>query len=471
MGLRIIKRLGVFILTIAMAVVLTGCSINLIDPDGFLNKSPNEEVNIVYYYLDKFYYEDLPLNLKKIKTVEELLSYADPYTLLYTEGSMSIEREESYYGLGITIANHDLGLLVTEINYFIDYDQYIYVGDIITTVNDVDLIDMETMDEKTELLKGEYLDPINLAVLRLGEIVEVELEIIEIPYKSINYQKINDIGYIQITRFGKNTALYFKQALEELEDEGIESLIIDVRNNGGGYLSEALDILKMFIVDEEPFLYTYYVKEDLKEPYYSLEELEKERDYEILFLVNSGSASASEVVAGTFQKYGYELFGERTYGKDLYQAGIPLYEYHKDIFPKGTRLNLTYGYWYLNDESRVVGGIEPDIYFTEAGIKTLLYPALLKEYSKGESNEYIYVYQYLISLSVEGTYIPKYFDENFELMVLEYQSLNDLEQTGKLDVPTMMLLIDLYRSMRKDQATDNLLTEAIYYMENKVNGN
>lgn len=467
MGLRTIRRFGVFILTLAMTLMLSSCTINLIDPDGLINKSPNEQVNIVYFYLENLYYKDLPLNLREIKTVEELLSYADPYTMIYTQGSSSIERDESYPGVGITITDNDLGLFVTEINYQISIDDYLYVGDIITVVNDVELAELETFESKTELLKGDIGDPLNLTVNRLGEELEFELEIIEIPYKSINYKKINNVGYIEIARFGKDTTMYFRQALEDLERQGFDSLIIDVRDNGGGYLDVAVDIVSMFIVDEEPFLSIYNVKEDTKKTYNTGTE-PLDRDYEILFLVNQNSASASEVVSGTFQKYGYELFGERTYGKDLFQRGYLLPD---EAFPENSVLNITLGYWYLKDESRVVGGIEPDIYFSESGIKTLPYPALIKEYQKGESNPYIYVYQFLISQSVNGKYRPNYFDDNFEQMVLTYQEENDLDTTGILDVPTMMNLIDLYRSMMKDQAHDDMLNAAVNYLENKINGN
>lgn len=462
---RGIKRFSTFILTIFLAITLVGCTINIINPLDNINISENEQVNIVYSLLERYYYQDLPLDLRKIETVEELLTYVDPYTGIFEVGSTSIEKEDHYEGLGISITDHAEGLLITEINYYVDIDESVYVGDIITKVNDVSLAGLE-FTEKTVILKGELGDEKNLEIKRLNDVIYTTLEIIDVPFNSVLYEVYGNIGYIKLNRFGKDTAIYFKEALNIVEESNIEGLIIDVRDNGGGYLNVAYSILNEFIGGTEPMFYTRNVKEDIMTPYLPANS-EQGKPYPLTILVNQNSASASEVIAGVFQKHGYELFGERTYGKDLYQGSVNLPE---EYFGENLVLNLTNGYWLLTESETVAGGLVPDVPFSDLGIKALPYPVLQKEYKKGESNPYIFTYQYLVSTQINGIYNAGYFDNNFEIMLREYQNLQDLNETGFLDKETLMSLITLYRQIDKNLAYDNMFNEAINYMEASVNG-
>lgn len=466
MGSHTIKRIGALILMILLAISLVGCDITIVNPVQHPNVSENEQVNIVYSILEQYYYLELPLDLRQIETVEELLTYVDPYTLIYEAGSTSIEREDHYEGLGISITDHVEGLLITDINYYIDIDEKIFVGDIITTVNDTSLAGLEFTD-KTLILKGQLGEEKDLKVKRLNETISITLEIIDVPFNSIIYDVFGRIGYIKINRFGRDTTNYFKQALYALEEDNIEGLIIDVRDNGGGYLNVAYSILNEFIGGTDPMFYTYDVKDDNLSPYFPKNSAQG-KSYPLTILINQNSASASEVIAGVFQKKGYKLFGERTYGKDLYQVGLRLPEEH---FAANMILNLTNGYWLLTENETVAGGLIPDIPFSDLGIKALPYPVLQKEYKKGESNPYIFTYQYLVSLEVDGAYNAGYFDNNFEIMLFEYQNIKGLSQTGFLDEQTMMSLINQYRQIKKDTTYDNMLNEAVNYMETGLNGN
>lgn len=466
MVLRSIKRIGSFFLTLLLLFFISGCTVNIVDPLPRPNQSKSEQVNIVYQYLDKYYYESLPLDLSQIDSVEELLTYTDPYTLIYEAGSQSIERDESYEGLGITVTNHPLGLMITDINKEIVFENKIYVGDIIKHIDVNNLLDME-FEDKTNLLKGELGDLKEMVIVRLNKEIIVNLKIVEVPFDSIKYKAYDNTGYIKIVRFGKNTDKLFFNALEELENSNIDGLIIDVRDNGGGYLNVVLNIILNFITGEEPIMHLYDVKADEREALYPHSEAVK-KDYPIIVLTNGSSASASEILAGAFQQFGYPTFGETTYGKDLFQSSVVLPE---EVFGENKRLNFTRGYWYLNDDSVISEGIKPDIYFAESGLKTLLYPALLNEFKKGDSHPYIYVYQYLTSLVVEGNYSPNYFDHNFEEMLINYQSEKNLEETGRLDLNTLISLIDLYVSLIQDEAYDNTLKEALNYMDSFNNGN
>lgn len=474
MGLRISKKIGVLFLTISLLFGLGSCFDDLANLN--LNLSSDNKVNIVYQILDQVYYEDLPLNLTKISSLEELFKYTDPYTYIYKMDTRDIERGEEYVGLGVTISDHPLGLLVTDINKEVDIDENLYAGDVIFKVDETILKDL-SFDEKTNLLKGLKGDLKNIYVKRNNEEFLIVKALDVIPFLSVTYSLIDlEIGYIRINRFAEETGEMFNEALTSLESQNIKSLIIDVRNNGGGYLTAVTKILENFIVDENPYLYLYDVKGDKKTPYYS--PLEEAKEYEIVALVNKNSASASEVLAGTLYKYGYDVFGEKTYGKDVYQSGIMLNRI-SEIFAEDDILNVTMGYWLLNDETRVTGGLAPTIAHLQTGVYALEYPYLLQElvgnelkpvtYQKGEANLQIYTYQYLLNMLNPFAIEVGLFDQTMEDSIKQFQSLNSLEETGILDVPTQMLLIDYYRSLIKNSNYDNQLNSLIYYLNDNEN--
>lgn len=478
MVLRAIKKVGIFLLSFLLIFSLTSCDLDSFFSDVELNVSSNGEVNSLYFLLEQFYYEKLPLNLTKIDEVEELFKYTDPYTYLYKKDTRSIEMGDEYVGLGLTIADHPLGLLVTDININTDIDEVIYVGDIILKVNGETLNNYQ-FEDKTLFLKGEEGEVKEMVVRRMNDELTIERPLATIPYNSISYQLIEDtIGYIIIERFSLDTSEKFLEALEALEAEDITSLIIDVRNNGGGYLTAVTEILENFIVDDEPYLYIYDVKSGEEEPYYS--PLEEAKPYQIVTLVNNNSASASEVLAGTLKKYGYPVYGEKTYGKDVFQVGIPLGEVFPKMFNDDDILNVTAGYWLLKDKTRVTGGLYPTITQMQTGVLSLTYPALLQNqvedntfsevvYKKGDAHQIIKTYQYLLNALTPFYYQPGYFDAAMATAVLNFQQLNDLEPTGILDGETQILLIDYYRTLIKDNKNDHQLASLINYLSSDDN--
>lgn len=477
MALRISKKISTFLLILISIFTLSSCSFDdFVFPNVELNVSSNEQVTVLYQILDQVYYEELPLNLRKIETIEELLSYTDPYTYIYKINTRDIEKGENYVGLGITITEHPLGLLVVDLNEFTNIDEEIYIGDIIFKVGETALNTLEYND-KTALLQGLEGDIKEIHIFRGDEEVTVTRELAEIPFKSVSHLLINNIGYIKINRFGEDTSDMFLSSLTYLEENNIVNLIIDVRNNGGGYLDAVNDILRNFIIDENPFLYIYRVKEDRMDPFYSSNE--EVKPYNISILVNENSASASEVLAGTMKKYDNLVYGERTYGKDVYQVGIDLHEV-SNVFQEGDILNVTQGYWLLNDKTRVTGGLEPTIYMNQSGLLSLNYPVLnqklnndnsltLVTYQKGEAHPLIVTYQYLLNSLYPFSYNLGYFNEEMEDILKIFQEEHNLLVNGILDLKTQMLLIDYYRTLIKDVTYDNQLNSLVNYLNDHDN--
>jgi carboxyl-terminal processing protease len=449
-GSRVIKRLTSLILLL-LTSLLAGCEVDF-NVISFGKRNRDPQIMEVYELLDKHYYENLPVDISKVRSIDELLSFTDNYTYIYSN-IRSIDIGDKYVGLGITIQEHKDGLFISAINVLTESDNYLYVGDIITSVNETNLAGLK-FDEKTNLLKGKEGDEKRLLVSRFSEEVSVTLNLFEVPYESISYYKKGDYGYIKILRFTTETDEQFKDALTDLESQNISGLLIDVRDNGGGYLTSAVNILREFINDTEPILYTYYPKINYYESYENTPI--EEKTYPIAVLVNGNSASASEVIAGTMQKYGHKVIGSITYGKDLFQISVKLKK-----FPEGTYLSFTQGYWLLKDKSSVRKGVVPDIYYPQVGVLSINYPVVYKEFDKGESHPLLNSFQYLLSRMSAHIYEPGLFDDNLEEMILEYQINNGLTETKRLDKETQLHLIDYYRSLIKDEVNDYQLNFAL----------
>lgn len=458
---RISKKTLKVLMVLFLGVFLASCEINQYfeyENHYYNNSSSSPEVNEVYQILNKYYYEKLPLDLSKIDTLDELFLYTDPYTYVYQIATSSIDQGDKYVGLGITITNHSDGLLITDLNIYTNIDDHLFVGDIITKI---DGFSLETLDfeGKTILLKGSEGDTKTLRIKRLEQEDDVEVTLLEIPNPSIvgKYIDEGNIGVIKILRFEGDTYQAFNNALHSYEDKGMEKLIIDVRDNGGGYLISATEILENFVYGEDPYFYLYDVKADEYTSYKPLKKATR-KPYEIITLINRNSASASEVLAGTLSQYGYQTFGELSYGKDLYQVVSRL-----NTLGDQYRLSLTLGYWLLKDMTTVRGGIEPDIKFNETGIRMFNQPSIQRTYKKGDSSANLMIFQYLISREVEGTYELGLFNQNFFEMIILYQYEHDLPLSGYLDGPTMINLITTYRNLIKTNEGDILLNEAIEY--------
>ncbi|MFA5720165.1 MAG: S41 family peptidase [Acholeplasmataceae bacterium] len=453
MAFRGIKRLFLIVLLV-FTFALTGCQLNVNVPNPKPSTPHNSDPQImeVFTYLNSYYYKNFPIDVSKVKSVDELLSYTDRYTQIITT-TRSIDMGEKYIGLGLTISEHEEGILITDINTLTNSDEFVYVGDIITHVKGTPLKGL-SFEEKAATLKGNEGDEKLLTIKRFNDSVNVTMTLFEVPFKSIEYQKIDTYGYIRILRFADGTDEAFADALEDLESKNIEGLLIDVRDNGGGYLSSAVNILKLFINDTEPYLYLYSPKSNQYNAY--VNEPITEKTYPIKVLVNNNSASASEVVSGTLKQYNHKLIGEKTFGKDVYQTSVLL-----KTFQEGTYLSITGGYWLLNDKTSVEGGIEVDIHAPQSGVLALDYPVVYQTFEKGESHPMIKTYQYLLSINHPSFYEPGLFDDYLEAMILAYQEANSIPTTKTLDAATQLHLIDYYRTLIKDRAHDHQLTFAL----------
>ena len=173
------------------------------------------------------------------------------------------------------------------------------------------------IDKKKKILGNEDYGSVHLTILRGEELIEMDVERKTIPYQTVDSKMQPDkIGYIEITQFAEGTAKDFKKALKKLQDEKMQGLIIDLRNNPGGLVDEVAEVADS-IMGEATVVYTQnrageksYIKSDEK----------GQLDIPLVLLVNEGSASASEILSGAVRDNEIgKLVGEKTFGKGLVQ--------------------------------------------------------------------------------------------------------------------------------------------------------
>ena len=263
-----------------------------------------------------------------------------------------------FEGIGAVVEKVTWWVLVERIIKWSPAKKYdVRSGDIIIEANGVELVDLDLYDAVEEI-KGPADTQVLLKIVRPWEEklleIQVKREKIHIPSVEEEYFEAENIAYISINLYGETTAEEFSQALENVSDSWVEGLIIDVRDNGGGYLQSAVEILSEFIEKDELLVETRYQESFFNQSYKSFNRggiFNKK----IVVLINGNSASASEITAWALREYDRALLvGEKTYGKWSVQKPFDL--------SGGGLLKLTVAKWFtpqgrnIDDE-----GIEPDI--------------------------------------------------------------------------------------------------------------
>lgn len=227
-------------------------------------------------------------------------------------------------------------------------------NDIIYKVNGED-VTKKSLSEIAEVVKGEQGTDVNITIKRDKEEKEIVLTRGVVDNVSVTSEIIEKngkkIGYLYISIFASNTTKQFESELEKLEKDGIESLIIDVRGNSGGYLTTVTDIISLFVKKGEA-IYQLKTKEKVEIVYDKTDEL---RHYPVIVLADGSSASASEVLVGAFSEtYKAKIVGTKTYGKGRVQKVYTL--------SSGALLKYTYQEW-LTPKGNYIDkkGITPDV--------------------------------------------------------------------------------------------------------------
>ncbi len=310
--------------------------------------------------LEANYVEDLDNNELIDGAIRGLLKVLDPHTSYLPPESfkqMQVETSGKFGGLGIEISMRSGILTVVSPIEDTPADKAgMQANDKIIKIEDDSTLDM-TLTEAVNLLRGERGTPVTITVLREGVDKPFEVSITRdvIKVKSVKFKRYNDnIGYVSIRSFSKTTSRDLDNAILELEKGNMEKLILDLRNNPGGLLNQAVEVSDRFLPQENLIVYTQGKTED-QNMRFTTQNRGHHVDYPMIILVNGGSASASEIVAGALQDLNRAvIIGTQTFGKGSVQTIIPLSD--------GSALRLTTARYYTPG-GRVIqsNGITPDI--------------------------------------------------------------------------------------------------------------
>lgn len=297
--------------------------------------------NILNSYVEKV--DEKELTNAAIKGMYNYLG--DPYTSYLDKDSTDnlMDRlKGEYKGIGVEITTNESGTVVMTVFENSPAEEAgIMVGDIITKVKGVD-VNGKTTSEVSNMIKSTNGN-VEIEVNRGGITKTLTLKVSTVRIKSVIKNKYDKTGYLRIETFSNTTYKQFKENLETLEKDGIENLIVDVRNNDGGFLNSAVEIAELFVEKGKP-IYGLQTK-DKKEMY--KDTTKEKRDYKVMVLINGGSASASEVLAAALKEsYGATLLGTKSYGKgtvqdtsELESGGMIKYTTAYWLTPKGVTIN------------------------------------------------------------------------------------------------------------------------------------
>ena len=369
---RIYKTIMLVVLTAFLTFILTTIYISnkngtnndnqsissLLGIDSSNDNQLSKSIKSVKAILDKYYLKDIDED----KAIEGALegyvsSLGDPYTEYIPKDEMEDYKNNlmgNYVGIGIYMAQNSKDntiVVLTPIKFSPAEEAGIQPGDIIKKINGVEYTG-EDMTAAANSIKGEEGSSVTLEIQRGQEIKTFEITRKKITTNPVISEKLdNNIGYLEVTSFDEDTADNFKAKYEELKSQGITSLIIDLRNNGGGLVEQALKIADYIVPKGKDLLVTVDKNKN--------EKVEKSKedvliDMPIVILVNENSASSSEILAGALKDLNEAtIVGTTTYGKGVIQQLLTL--------RSGAGLKVTVEEYYTPNRIKINGvGIEPN---------------------------------------------------------------------------------------------------------------
>ena len=391
------KKLFILIVAVVMSMPAMAQNPKKQIDHGFQVAKSLEIFNSLYRDLDVFYVDSLNAEELITKAIDYMLNSLDPYTEYYSEDEMEDLRMIStgkYGGIGSIIRMRtDSTVIISEPYEGMPAAEVgLKVGDVLLKIDNTDLKG-KTVSQVSEMLRGEPGTTFMLQVRRPGEeqtrefkITRQKIKTPAIPYygilRSQNVAQGVDpakIGYINLTQFTENCSAEVRNAVISLKEKGAECLVIDIRGNGGGLLSEAVEIVNLFVPKGVTIVETKG-KAGTQNSVYQTKHEALDVNIPLCVLVNGNSASASEILAGSLQDLDRAvILGSRTYGKGLVQSQREL--------PYNGALKLTTAKYYIvsgrciqaidykrkrqdGDEGRVPDSLAT-VFYTKAGRKVL----------------------------------------------------------------------------------------------------
>lgn len=314
-----------------------------------------DAVNII----EKNYVEDVKMDTLIQGAIKGMLSELDPHSSYLTPDmfkEFKVETKGEFGGLGITISiKENILTIISPIEDTPADKAGLKAGDKIIKIEGEPTTNI-TLEEAVDKLRGKPGTKVTITIFREGKEKPFDVTITRdvITIKAVKSKVINNLGYIRLTQFKQDASEEASKALKELEKENIQGLILDLRNNPGGLLSEAVNVSSIFLPNDKTVVYTKDRNGDEKH-LKTNNTGEKDKDIPMVVLINEGSASASEIVSGALQDYKRALvIGQTSFGKASVQTIIPT--------ANGAAIKITTARYYTPKGRSIQNvGIVPDI--------------------------------------------------------------------------------------------------------------
>ena len=283
----------------------------------------------------------------------------DPFSSFFTPKQYESFRQETegeFGGVGIEIGmEKGRPVVISPIEGTPAFRAGIKPGDVILEIDGEDTSNMSLIDV-VQRIRGKVGTKVQLTIYRKGmeKPMKIELERALIKIESVKWTTLGDVGYIKLSQFNDNVSVQVEKALKELTSQRVKGIILDLRNDPGGLLSEAVNVASLFLPEGKLVVYTRGRNGETQK-YFARRKPVVPDDLPVIVLINKGSASASEIVAGALQDYKRAIIvGEKSFGKASVQNIIPLED--------GSALKLTVAYYYT-PLGRLIHhkGIVPDV--------------------------------------------------------------------------------------------------------------
>ena len=364
-----------------LKVILLFTLIILLAPKTYGSSSDEEK----YKYLDLFgqvfdrvrssYVEEVTDQELIEKAIDGMLSGLDPHSGFMNEEvfqEMQMDTEGKFGGLGIEITMEEgFVKVIAPIEDTPAYEAGVLAGDYIIQIDETPVFGL-TLNEAVELMRGKKGEPIVITISRANtEPFEIEIIRDYIKIRSVKSEVLNNIGYLRITSFNEQTESGLLNAIKKIEKENkIKGYVLDVRSNPGGLLTQAVKVTDIFLERGEIVSTRGRDKKDIRR--YRAKKSDKTNGKPLVVIIDGGSASASEIVAGALQDHKRAIIiGTQSFGKGSVQTIIPFQVSNSDNL---TGIRLTTARYYTPSGESIQGkGIVPDIIIEQGEFESFDY--------------------------------------------------------------------------------------------------
>ena len=364
-----------------LKVILLFTVITLLAPKTYGSSSDEEK----YKYLDLFgqvfdrvrssYVEEVTDQELIEKAIDGMLSGLDPHSGFMNEEvfqEMQMDTEGKFGGLGIEITMEEgFVKVIAPIEDTPAYEAGVLAGDYIIQIDETPVFGL-TLNEAVELMRGKKGESIVITISRANtEPFEIEIIRDYIKIRSVKSEVLNNIGYLRITSFNEQTESGLLDAIKKIEKENqIKGYVLDVRSNPGGLLTQAVKVTDIFLERGEIVSTRGRDKKDIRR--YRAKKSDRTNGKPLVVIIDGGSASASEIVAGALQDHKRAIIiGTQSFGKGSVQTIIPFQVSNSDNL---TGIRLTTARYYTPSGESIQGkGIVPDIIIEQGEFESFNY--------------------------------------------------------------------------------------------------